>query len=313
LFFTGKDVDLKTTGTIFDIRKFSLRDGPGIRTTVFLKGCPLSCVWCHNPESQSFRPEPLLWETRCAGCGACIEICPHGALTPAGADRMPVIDRACCTACGDCLDACPTGAREIAGRTTTVGGVLREVERDQTFYEESGGGVTFSGGEPLAQFGFLLALLRGCKSLELHTAVDTSGMAAWGSFEAIRPYTDLFLYDLKLLDDERHRQFTGVSNRLILENLRLLSSSGARIIVRTPLVPGLNDDTDNLHALGAFCAGLPHLERLDLLAYHPSAEGKYQRLGRDYPLLETAIPSEEHLQTAARLLETYRLSVKIGG
>lgn len=201
----------------------------------------------------------------------------------------------------------------MIGRRMSVNDIMNTIERDRTFYEESGGGVTFSGGEPLAQPAFLGELLRACKKLDIHTAVDTSGYASWEIVERIRPYVDLFLYDLKLMDDDRHRQYTGVSNRRILENLRRLTECGQAIIIRFPLIPGVNDDQENIHCLGDFLSALPGLDRVDVLPYHPSAMGKYERLALSYALPEAVSPSDEHVRETVHLLEQYRLNVKIGG
>lgn len=303
-------------GTIFDIRKFSLHDGPGIRTTVFFKGCPLSCWWCHNPESQSPAPEVMLWESRCIRCGACVSTCALEAISRVeDGQNGPVYttDREVCTVCGSCASACAADARELVGQRMSVADVMQQIARDSIFFEESGGGVTFSGGEPMVQRAFLAELLKASKALDIHTAVDTSGYTPWKSLESILDDTDLFLYDLKLMDDTRHRQVTGVPNGLILHNLRALSERGKRIILRVPVVPGVNDDAANLHAVGDFAASLPHLERVDILAYHPSALGKYERLGKPYHLPDTRSPSEERMQEITHLLEQHNLIVKTGG
>ena len=218
-----------------------------------------------------------------------------------------------CTQCGECIDACTAEARERIGRRVSVEEVMREIERDRVFYEESGGGVTFSGGEPMAQTNFLRALLQACRQVELHTAVDTSGYTPWNTLESILPFTDLFLYDVKIMNDDLHRRFTGVSNGLILSNLEALSKSNAHIILRIPVIPGINDDEDNLRQFAEFSAQLPHLERVDLLPYHPSATGKYERLNINYALNQTKTPTEERMQQIARSLEPYQLNVKIGG
>lgn len=301
----------ETRGLIFDIRKFSLHDGPGIRTTVFFKGCPLSCWWCHNPESQSPAQELMIWESRCVHCGDCVRACPVKAIEPAGEGM--ITDRRLCTVCGTCVDTCAAEAREVVGRRVTAAEVMREIERDRPFFEESGGGVTFSGGEPLAQRAFLQHLLQACKAQDLHTAVDTSGYAPWPVFESIRADTDLFLYDLKMIDDERHRRYTGVSNGLILSNLQALSALGHRIIVRVPIIPGINDDPENIGMTAAFCASLPGLERVDLLPYHPSAQGKYERLALPYRLPGTLTPAPTQLEQIASIFDHCRLTVGIGG
>jgi pyruvate formate lyase activating enzyme len=307
----------QTTGLIFDLRKFSVHDGPGIRTTVFFKGCPLSCWWCHNPESQGQQPEIMLWDSRCIGCQACVAVCPQGAIIPnAGAGtagHTVTTDRERCTRCGDCIPHCPSDAREWIGRTASVGEVMAEINRDVNFFDESGGGVTFSGGEPLMQPGFLLALLQACREQEIHTALDTSGYAAWEILDQVRPFVNLFLVDIKCMDDERHRQVTGVSNMRILSNLRALAEHGHAIILRVPLVPGINDDPANLDALGELASSLPGVERVDLLPYHHAAAGKYDRMQIPYMLPDTLPPAAEMVEALAARLRERGLSVKIGG
>jgi len=300
-----------THGLIFDIKKYSIHDGPGIRTTVFFKGCPLSCWWCHNPESQSPVREMLLRDNRCIRCGACIDTCPHHAISWDG-DEV-ITDRAKCEQCGTCTAVCYADARESVGREVTVEQVMTEIERDIAFYDESGGGVTFSGGEPLLQRDFLFELLQACKAKEIHTAVDTSGCAAWPTFDRIRPYVDLFLYDLKLMNDDKHREFTGVSNQSILKNLQALSQQGHHIIVRVPIIPGINDDDETVQQIGAFANTLPHLIGVDILPYHHIGIDKYLRLNKPYRLFETRQPSEERMAQIAQQLHQFGLSVRIGG
>lgn len=300
-----------THGLIFDIKKYSIHDGPGIRTTVFFKGCPLSCWWCHNPESQSPAREILLRDNRCIRCGACIDTCPHGAISWDG-DEV-ITDRAKCEQCGTCTAVCYADARESVGRDMTVDQVMAEIERDIAFYDESGGGVTFSGGEPLLQRDFLLELLQACKAKEIHTAVDTSGCAAWLTIDRIRPYVDLFLYDLKLMDDDKHREFTGASNQSILKNLQTLSQQGHHIIVRVPIIPGINDDAETVRQIGAFVSALPHPIGVDILPYHHIGIDKYLRLNKPYRLFETRQPSAERMAEVAQQLNQFGLSVRIGG
>jgi len=299
------------TGIIFDIKKFSIHDGPGIRTTVFFKGCPLNCWWCHNPESQAPEPELVFWEGRCIRCGACLEVCDPGAIFWDG--DVVSTDGEKCTLCGACAEACYAEAREIVGREMTVAQVMAEIERDVPFYDESGGGVTFSGGEPLAQRDFLLALLRACREKEIHTAVDTCGFATWETFDNIREYVGLFLYDLKLMDAAKHQKFTGVSNGLILRNLQALSQRGHDIFLRVPIIPGINDDDEEVRRIGAFAAALPRLERVDILPYHRAGVEKYGRLNEVYELPETRPPSDERMAGITQMLRGFGLQVKIGG
>jgi pyruvate formate lyase activating enzyme len=302
---------LKIKGTTFDVRRYSIHDGPGIRTTVFFKGCPLQCAWCHNPESQSPGLERMFLANRCVRCGSCLEACEQGALSEG--DDLLVADGEKCTLCGACAEVCYAEAQQIVGREVEVSDLVAEIERDLVFYDESGGGLTISGGEPLMQPDFLLALLQACRSREIHTALDTCGYAPWETLDRIRGYVNLFLYDLKLMDDTRHRQFTGVSNEPILANLQALSERGHRIQVRLPIIPGINDDRENVELVGAFVASLPRLECVDLLPYHAIAGDKYQRLQREYDLGELQPPSTHTMDRAARILRSLDLRVSIGG
>ncbi|MGD9147476.1 MAG: glycyl-radical enzyme activating protein [Anaerolineae bacterium] len=299
------------SGQIFDIKKYSLHDGPGIRTTLFLKGCPLNCWWCHNPESQSSRQEMLYRQDRCLRCGACVIACEQGAISQVGDQTLT--DDSRCTRCGACVEVCYAEARQIVGREMTVPQVMAELERDIPFYDESGGGVTFSGGEPLMQPGFLLALLQACKKAEYHTVLDTCGLAPWQTLDPVRQYVDLFLYDLKLMDNARHRQFTGVSNETILANLEALSREGHNIILRVPIVPGVNDDQESLRQIAEFAITLPHLAGVDLLPFHAIASAKYDRLGREYELRDAHPPSPSELDQLAELMRGFGFPVKIGG
>jgi pyruvate formate lyase activating enzyme len=292
-------------GIVFDIKRFSIHDGPGIRSTIFLKGCPLSCWWCHNPEGQAQQPELILRPERCISCDACLDACDRGAIVLE--HDVIVTDRELCTACGACVDVCYAEARELVGRRMAVDQVMDEIERDIAFYDHSSGGVTFSGGEPLAQPAFLRALLRASKARGLHTALDTCGFAPWEILDDVRGDVDLFLYDLKIMDGSRHRTFTGYSNECILENLQALSRRGHYIVLRVPIIPGINDDEENLRQIGAFAADLPSLERVDLLPYHRIGRDKYRRLGKACPMPETDPPPESQMATIAEKLRSMGL------
>ncbi len=294
---------------VFDIRKYSIHDGPGIRTTVFFKGCPLRCRWCHNPEGQFLGVEVILRSARCIRCRACVEACPHGAarLGEAG----PEVQRERCERCGECTLVCCAEARQIVGREMTVAQVMAEIEGDIPFYDESGGGVTLSGGEPLAQRDFALGLLEACKEKEIHTALDTCGFATWDTFERLRACVDLFLYDLKLVDAEKHHQFTGVSNERILANLQALSQRGHKILLRVPVIPGINDDAETIRQIASLAASLPHLDGIELLPYHHIGVDKYTRLNKTYLLPDAQPPSEEKMAELTYILQAYGLPVKI--
>jgi pyruvate formate lyase activating enzyme len=296
-------------GLIFDIQRFSVHDGPGIRTTVFFKGCPLRCRWCHNPEGLLPERELMLYEARCRRCGACVRACRVGAAILSEGQIRTQAHR--CLVCGACVEACPSGVRQLVGWEACVDEVVDEIVRDRVFYEESGGGATFSGGEPLAQEGFLTALLERCKGHGIQTALDTCGHAPWAVLDRIRGMVDLFLYDLKLLDNERHRDFTGQSNELILSNLKRLSGLGHEIILRLPLVPNVNDDGENIRAIGRFAASLPLLGGLDVLRYHHAGVEKYGRLHKDYGLAETPRVSHQHLAEIVALLEGLGLTPRV--
>jgi pyruvate formate lyase activating enzyme len=292
------------SGRVFDVQRYSLHDGPGIRTTVFLKGCPARCLWCHNPESQSFAPEVLVVETRCVSCGTCATACPHG-LPPPGSPL--------CTACGACAAACPAGARRVAGRETTVAEVMAEVLRDRVFYDESGGGITLSGGEPLAQPAFLEALLLACRKASVRAAVDTCGFAPRARLLALLPLVDLFLFDVKLVDDARHRALTGLPSAPILENLRALAAAHGNVWIRVPVVPGHTDAEADLAATASLAASLPGVRRVCLLPYHRTGAPKASRLGRPSPLPDLAPPSAGRMETLAALFRDRGLAVQIGG
>ena len=304
------------TGLIAHVDRSAVHDGPGVRTVVFFKGCPLRCHWCHSPETQSPRAEVVLYAERCLNCGACEAACGHDAVVAGreSAANPPSrgVNRTQCSVCGQCAAACPTGARSIVGRAVTVEAMIDEIERDTIFHDHSRGGVTMSGGEPLNQPLFLEALLAGCQKRRIHTAVETCGYAPPRTLLAVAKWTDLFLYDLKLMNDVRHRAATGQSNRRILENLRLLCGRHPAVRVRMPLVGGVNDDRPNIRAVGAFLADLP-VSAIDILPYHSAGVAKYERLDRRSPLDESAIPSAETIAMAVETLSRCGLDVQVGG
>jgi len=303
------------TATVFNIQRFSLHDGPGIRTTVFLKGCPLSCPWCHNPESRDPRPQPAVRADRCVACGMCAPACPQdlaGPLAPGTDANRP---GASCSHCGACAEACPAGARDLLGETMDVARAIAEIERDRVYHEKSGGGVTFSGGEPLAKGNapFLLETLRECGRRGIHRTVDTCGHVATGTLLEAARHTDLFLFDLKIMDDARHRLAVGVGNERILDNLRALTDAGHRVWIRVPLIPGLTDDEDNLHAISEFAAALPGACPIHLLPYHAIGGDKYGRLGMEYFLSHLTPVPPVVIDRQAALVRAHGLDVHIGG
>ncbi len=288
-----------TSGMIFDIKRYAINDGPGIRTAVFMKGCPLECWWCHNPEGQSRKPQLIFRLNRCKASQACLEACPRSAISW---NEGPETHWEACDQCGKCAEACLAGAREIIGREMRVDELMAEIERDIPFYDQSGGGVTFTGGEPLLQTEFLQEALMACKMQNIHTVVDTSGQAPWRNFRSILPFVDLFLYDVKLMDTEKHRKYTSVSNEKILDNLQKLSKGKAPIIVRIPLIPGVNDDKENFELCGSYLTSLPHLEGVELMPYHTIGVAKYQALGMRYKLPDTITSGDEQIFGIEELL-----------
>lgn len=254
------------TATIFDIERNSYVDGPGIRTTVFFKGCNLRCAWCHNPESQSPKPQMMFYKNKCTGCGKCKEKCPNHLES--------------CELCGKCTLYCPHDAREICGKEYTVDEVMREILKDKAFYDHSGGGVTFSGGECMLQIDFLEEILKVCKENGIHTAVDTAGHVPYEYFERILPYTNLFLYDVKCYDSEKHKKYTGVRNELILENLKKLLATGKSVWVRIPIIPTVNDTVEEIQRIKAYISSCGKPEKIELLPYHAMGEHKFEALGK---------------------------------
>ena len=294
------------TGMIFDIKRYAINDGPGIRTAVFFKGCPLECWWCHNPESQSEQPQMMFRSNRCKSSRACVQVCPRNAII---CNNGSVTNWEICDDCGKCVEVCYAGARELVGRKVTVDQLLEEIKRDIPFYDQSGGGVTFTGGEPIYQKEFLWEALSACKQQQIHTVVDTSGHCSWENFKVFLPLVDLFLYDVKLMDKNKHIKYTSTSNRLILSNLLKLSEKGAHIIVRIPLIPGINDDNENLDKCASFLTMLPSLDGVALMPYHDIGIAKYKALGREYRLENINTPTNTQIAEAEKLLFRYRLPV----
>lgn len=297
---------------IFDIKRYAINDGPGIRIVIFLKGCNLHCAWCHNPESRSPKQERMYALSKCIRCGVCMEACPEGAISVGQAGVA--VDQAVCRLCGTCAEVCTTRALEMAGKSMSVDDIMGEIEKERVFFEQSGGGVTFSGGEPLQHPEFLIQLLDECGKRGIHRAVDTAGSVNTHVLLEVAKRTDLFLFDLKLMDSERHRKWIGVPNERILENLRALASSGAHINVRIPLIGGVNDDDENMEASARFVASLEGEKRpVNLLVYHKIAQTKYQKLGRteDFQLL--AEPDQETQQHIVSVFQSHGIVATIGG
>ena len=297
-------------GTIINIQKYSIHDGPGIRTTVFLKGCPLNCWWCHNPESQNPTPEIMFFKEKCTGCGSCFKRCPTKAIELV--EGYPVTYKTKCTLCGKCSDFCPSSARELVGKDISIKDLMSEIIKDEVFYEESNGGVTFSGGEPLMHADYLSNILNICKEKNIHTTIDTSGYAAWSQFEKIIDKVDLFLFDIKHMNNKKHLEYTGVSNNVILENLKKLSERGSNIYIRMPIIAGINDDDENIDNAVEFISKL-NIIHVDLLPYHKMGMDKYRRLDRSYKLSGLEKPTEEVIAKIAEKFKSAGIKIKIGG
>ena len=312
------------TGRIYDIQGYAVHDGPGIRSTVYLKGCPLACLWCHSPESQHFGFELGYLPIKCLGVevceNACIDACPAGALTAgeavmkldkSGLIKKPLIDREKCTTCLKCAGACITKSLYTTAWDTTVDEVFDRVYKDRGFFE-NGGGITISGGEAMAQFEFALNLVKRLKQAGIHICLDTTGFAKAEMYEEILPFIDLFLYDIKHMDSQMHKKLTGVGNELILENARFLANNGGALQIRVPVIPKLSDQEENLHKTAQLCTTLGDAVKLvQLLPYHATGRMKYERLGWNYKLKNVVAPDDEFMEKALELFLSYGLKAQL--
>jgi len=298
-------------GMIFDVGRYAVHDGPGIRTTVFFKGCPLRCWWCHNPEGQSSELELVYRKSRCTGCGECVKSCRRKAISLE--TQHVSLNRENCVVCRDCSRTCPFEALSIAGKRMSVNEILEETEKDIAFYDESGGGVTFSGGEPLLQPDFLNALLNECIERDINTTVDTCGFAEYEVIDRIRDKVGLFLYDIKTMDDRIHRKYTGGSNEQILKNLEKLAENGGSIVISFPIIPGINDDDKNVARTAKFISSLPNIRQVNLLPYHRAGIEKYKSLGKPYKLNKIRPPANQKIKSIKEKMEAHGIRVGIGG
>ena len=307
-----REIEMKN---ITNIQKFSIHDGDGIRTTVFFKGCPLKCEWCHNPETQRFEKEMQVDGEKCTGCGTCASVCPNGAVRMTE-DHRPAWDPKACTFCGKCENFCPAGVREIVGREYTVKELTKELMKDQMFYEESGGGVTFSGGEVMSMdMDFILAMAKELKRQDVTLTIDTCGYVPYERFEKILPYVNTFLYDVKVMDPELHKKYMGTDNKLILENLIRLSQDGARIYIRIPTIKEVNGNEENMKETIAFLKQHDiHPAGVNLLPYHDTGSGKYAKLDMEYKGTDLHAPDKEEMEALAALFVNAGFTnTKIGG
>jgi pyruvate formate lyase activating enzyme len=292
-------------GMITNIQRASLHDGPGIRTTIFLKGCTMRCKWCHNPETINPQPEIQYFANKCIGCGQCVNVCQSGARRISGGTIL--FTRTVCHSCCKCIEICPTKALSLSGEKVSTERVLTELLKDYPFYLATGGGVTFSGGEPLYQIDFLKALLIGCRKAKIHTAVDTAGNVPWHSFLEIIPYVDMFLFDIKTLDPSVHKQVTGVDNHRLLDNLDKLSSSGASIRIRVPVIPGVNDTRCEMEKIAAFLKDKKGVHAVDILPFHQMAQHKYDSLAQFNNYFNVTIPSAELMSSFNEVFSSFQV------
>ncbi|MNM50964.1 4-hydroxyphenylacetate decarboxylase activating enzyme [compost metagenome] len=302
-------INYRTEGTVFDIQRFSIHDGPGVRTIVFLKGCPLSCLWCSNPESQKLKPVLMYQSMNCIHCGKCISACKIGAIS---FSNKNFIDRDICTACGECVNVCPTSALTLKGKKMTVEQVIKELKKDAIVYRRSGGGITLSGGEPLVQSEFARELLKACKAQGWHTAIETTAYANTEVIEDVFPYIDLALMDIKSVDSDMHKKYTGVPNEKILENAKLVSKI-TKMVVRVPLVPDFNSSEKDILELCDYVKTLNDINTVHLLPYHTYGENKYDLLGRDYLMKKTRAFALGEVEKLQKIIEEQGIKCVIGG
>lgn len=299
---------------ITNVQKFSIHDGDGIRTSVFFKGCPLKCEWCHNPETQRFEKEMQCDKEKCVGCGTCAKVCPNGAISME--NGKPEMKKDACTFCGKCVNFCPIGIREIIGREYSVKELIKELMKDQMFYEESGGGVTLSGGEVMAMdIDYILAIAKELKRQDVTLTIDTCGYVPYEKFQAILPYVNTFLYDVKVMDPKLHKKYIGVDNQLILDNLIRLAADGARIYIRIPTIKEVNGNEKNMKETIAFLKEHDiHPAQINLLPYHDTGSGKYSKLDMEYKGTDLHAPEKEEMESFVRLfVESGFQNTKIGG
>lgn len=300
---------MKTKGLIFNIQKFSVHDGPGIRTTIFMKGCPLQCLWCSNPESQSFLPELLIRDINCKGCGACVDVCPREAISVTKKTGR-TIDRQKCDQCQLCVQSCLYGSLNQCGQYKTVKDVLDEVLQDKIFYKNSGGGVTLSGGEPLSQSKFVRNLLAECKKEGLHTALETAGHGSWKEMVKVLSLVDLILFDIKHLDSDLHQKTTGIKNNILLENLQK-SAATNNIWLRVPLIAGFNDSAEHIKKIAALGKEI-NVQKISLLPYHEGGKSKCQQLGIPYGFPDGKTPDEKQINKLKKIIEKSGLAASVG-
>jgi pyruvate formate lyase activating enzyme len=297
---------------VSNVQRFCVHDGPGIRTVVFFLGCPLRCRWCQNPETLDREPVLMFNKEKCVGCAACDEACAEKA-TYQSSDGTRHFERARCTTCGRCVLSCYFKARELSGRAFTARTLLEEILKDRVVFGNSGGGVTLSGGEPMIYPGFVAELLSGCRNRGIHTAVETCGSVPWGHFEQVLPFADLFLYDIKLIDAQKHEQWTGVHNSVILDNARVLCERGKRIIVRVPLIHQVNDDDGEFTAIARFAVGLKNVDELHILPFHQVGSSKYALVGKDYGMQGVSEENDQRIARCRQIAEGLGLRVSVGG